>query len=289
MKSLDVKYRTWYKGSPPRPIKLEIPGWAGENRDHSDGAKPQPWHCPPFVDGSTYGLELIYPFDAECRVSRRDGRVIFEGDFAAEAVWTSNQVPSNDPPFLSFAPDHYGMTSALDIMPPEDYLLRIEPHPRFYTDQTGTCPIAVAGNLSRWWSRIFFVAFKSPREGEVHIFRKGEPYAHALIIPIKPHLNVKEMTFEEKRKRAERDEKIDKLSEYIAKHSWKDHIGHRFNDKYKVLSSAHATGGEEAIEAVINKASKKKESRHTKKPKKILPKKLLKSNETPSTQKKNRP
>src|SRR5690606_23982786 len=151
MTKLEVKYRLWYKGIPPKPIKLQIPGWAGENNDHSDGAKPQPWMCPPFVDGSTYGLELIYPFETECRITRKNNEVIFNGDFSKESVWDDSRqaIPPGSPPFLSFAPDHYGMTSSLDIMPPENYCFRIEPHPRFYTDQTGECPIAVAGNIQR--------------------------------------------------------------------------------------------------------------------------------------------
>ena len=68
MTAIDVRWRTNHKGIPPRPIKLEIPGWSGRDLRHDDGATPQPWHCPPFVDGSTYGLELVYPFDAECAV-----------------------------------------------------------------------------------------------------------------------------------------------------------------------------------------------------------------------------
>lgn len=78
MTKIDVLWRTRHKGLPPRPIKLQIPGWAGHDLNHGDGATPQPWHCPPFVDGSTYGLELLYPFDysfnPEQRRARANGR-----------------------------------------------------------------------------------------------------------------------------------------------------------------------------------------------------------------------
>src|SRR6185436_6341020 len=62
-----LKYRTWFKGTPPRQIKLEVPGWSGD-KNWDVG---QAWHCKPYNDGSTYGLELLYPFDTECTVSTK--------------------------------------------------------------------------------------------------------------------------------------------------------------------------------------------------------------------------
>lgn len=278
MDKLEVKYRTWYKGVPPKPIKLQMPGWAGESNDHSDGAKPQPWMCPPFVDGSTYGLELIYPFDAECHVTRKGDEIIFQGDFTKESgAWIGNQqgIPPNSPPFLSFAPDHYGMTSSLDIMPPEGYCFRIEPHPRFYTDRTGTVPIASAGNIQRWWGRIFFVAFKSPMEGETHIFRHGEPYAHVLIIPNKPRYDIKPMTTEEADRRGKNETILGEHGDKVAKHNWTDHKGMPFNDKYKVLARAFAKGGEEKVQEVLDQAKAEGHVPPEPKTKKKIPRRLI--------------
>src|SRR5687767_59867 len=84
MHKIELKYRCWYKGVPPKPIKLQIPGWAGDSHGHSNGDKPQPWHCPPFVEGATYGLELIYPFETEVSVRNVDGKIKFDGDFSKE-------------------------------------------------------------------------------------------------------------------------------------------------------------------------------------------------------------
>ncbi len=190
---MEVKYRSWHKGVAPSPIKLEIPGWAGDNKQHENGCEPQPWHCPPFVDASTYGYELIYPFDNDCFVKKINGKIIFEGDFSSED-WDIDECgrPTSDqqskrktPPMMSFSKNHYGMTSALDLEPPEGHITRTEPHPRFYTDESGTVPCLVAGHIQRWWSRIFFVVFKSPQEGQTHIFRKGEPYGQVLFLPQK--------------------------------------------------------------------------------------------------------
>lgn len=266
MEELQVKYRTWYKGIKPKPIKLEIPGWAGIQNDHSNGDMPQPWHCLPFVEGSTYAFELIYPFDTECVVTRGLDSINFSGDFSQECVWNSG------PPMSSFATGHYGMTSSLDLMPPEGYVTRIEPHPRFFTDETGTCPIAVPGHIQQWWGRIFFVVFKAPRIGEAHIFRKGEPYAQVLFVPAKNPAKLVEMTHQEQKERSEREEAISKYRTQIAKHTWLDYKNNPFDDKYKVLSGIYAKEGITGIERCL----------HIKKHK--MPRKFIKS-ETLQTKK----
>ena len=254
MEKLALKYRTWYKGVPPQPIKLQIPGWAGEDRNHGDGAKPQPWHCPPFVEGSTYGLEMIYPFDTECHIVNKDGKLEFLGDFSSEAIENVTF-----PPFQVFAEGHYGYTSAIDIQAPPGYVIRIEPHPRFYTDTTGTVPIPVAGHLqTEWWPKIFFVVFKQPRPGEVHIFRKNEPYAQMLVLPKKVGYDIREMTPEERHQRGKLDAEISKNGAGISRHKWKDHKGNTFDDKYKQLRGAYERGGHEAVKELVAKAEAKK-------------------------------
>lgn len=182
MTRVDVLWRG-LKDLPPRPIKLQIPGWAGHDLDHGGGAVPQPWHCPPFVDGSTYGLELVYPFEADCHVSIRNGELHISREFEEE-LHPSMQ----EPPFKQFAPGHYGFTSSLDLLVPDDMVVRVESHPRFFTDTTGTCPCAVPGHIhTAFWPRIFFVVFKAPWPGQTHVFRKGEPYAQILVLPARRH------------------------------------------------------------------------------------------------------
>lgn len=245
MEKLEVKYRTWFKGIGPRPIRLDIPGWAGDSHGHSDGDRPQPWHCPPFVDGSTYGLELIYPFDTECHVRMVDGEIRYEGDFTEE----NKGCPGTPlPPFMSFAPGHFGMTSSLDIKVPTGYVLRLETHPRFYTDPTGTVPCALPGHLqTEWWPKIFFVVFKNPMPGQTIIFRKGEPYAQALIVPRCVSYDIREMTKAEATERAWIDSKIDKYYKSFVKNDWKDYKGYNFTDRYKLLASAYAKGGAKGV------------------------------------------
>jgi hypothetical protein len=257
---ITVKYRTWHLGAHPSPIKLQIPGWSGKDRNHGDGATPQPWHCPPFVEGSTYGHELIYPFKSECCVTRRHGQVFFEGDFSGED-WNMNeqgntingQEPKKTtPPMMSFAPGHYGMSSSLDMEPPEGYVIRTEPHPRFFTDETGTVPCLLTGHIQRWWSRIFFVVFKAPREGETHIFRAGEPYGQVLFVPQKNDVEFIPFTEEERIEREGRDRRISEHGSKIATRSWSATPQLTFDDKYKVLSKAYTKGGYSEVDNTIS-------------------------------------
>ena len=279
MKEILVKYRTWHLGTAPRPTRLQMPGWAGQNRDHGNGATPQPWHCPPFVDASTYGHELVYPFKSESTVRRINGDLIFDGDFSDEQ-WSINEAgmsvsgeepKKRTPPMMSFAPGHYGMSSALDIEPPEGYVLRTEPHPRFFTDETGTVPCLLSGHIQRWWSRIFFVVFKAPREGEVHIFRPGEPYGQVLFLPQKNNVQFIPFSEEEAKERETRDRRIGEHGQRIAKHVWVDNKSQTFDDKYKVLSGVYARGGYESVDEHISKSmSWKKTEIKTKIPKRLF-------------------
>ena len=75
MDKLKVKYATYSKATPPQPIRIKTPGWAGTPDKMEDGSAGQPWHCLPFVEASTYGLELIYPFDTECQIVNDSGMV----------------------------------------------------------------------------------------------------------------------------------------------------------------------------------------------------------------------
>lgn len=229
---INLKWRGWFKGinHPPRKIKLEVPGWAGE--DTWDSA--QPWHCKPFID-SLYGLELIYPFDTECQVSTINGELVFTGDFSEERRETGQ---TWERPFSSFAPHHFGFTSSLDLMTPEGYGTMILPHPRYYTDRTGTVPLPVGGFIeSDFWPRVFFVVFKSPLEGQTYIFRKNEPYAQILILPKSPKYSIEKMTEEESEKRQSMEKVLSDHVSEISTNIWKTLKNETFDNKYKILSA----------------------------------------------------
>lgn len=230
MKSeINIKYRTWYKGQPPRLIKLEIPGWAGED----NWKFGQPWHCKPFADGATYGLELIYPYDTEVRVTtNNEGEVFFETDSKSE--WNNSGIEF---PFKSFAPHHFGFTSSLDIQTEPGMGVMILPHPSFFTDRNNTVPIPSIGLIeSDWWPKIFFIAFKTPSLGQTHIFKKGKGVAQVLIVPKDVRYNIKKMSREEELMRVDQEKALQKYGAKISNKSWQDGSGNSFDNKYKVLS-----------------------------------------------------
>ena len=177
METLNVKYSTQENILPPQPIRFKIPGWAGGSDKMEEGALSQPWHCLPFVEGSTYGLELVYPYATECHVINHQGIVRIEFDYRNEPGVTGGEFgyfsPRNSPKNYFFAPK-------IDIQTPPGYVLRTEPHPRYFTDDTGTVPAAMIAHLqNEWYPRQIFFVFRIPWPGQRHIFRQGEPFVHA--------------------------------------------------------------------------------------------------------------
>jgi tetratricopeptide (TPR) repeat protein len=244
---IHLKYRTAHSGRPPQPIRLEIPGWAGDASKMQSGNVPQPWHCNPFVEGSTYGLELIYPYDSECHIVNEGGDVRIEWDYVRDRA-----AGVSGGEFVRFAPKHYLFNTHLDLQAPADHVLRFEPHPRYFTDESGTVPCPIIGNLqTEWWPKLFFVAFKAPLPGQRHIFRKGEPYAQIIVVPRRVSYEIEAMTADEARKRSDLEAKMVNAQLQIAEHGWHDNTGYEFNDKYKVLGRVFHMLGASAVNEAI--------------------------------------
>lgn len=242
-----LTYRLLGPALPPRFIRVEKPGWGGQTTEPRDGARPQPWHCLPFVEGSTYGLELLYGLDSECRVLWQNGTLAFDGAFETgrvpKTVW---------PPFLSTNPGHYSLGTLIDIKVPEGWVLRVEPHPRFFTDETGAVPAAVIGNLeTSWWPMFFFVTFKSPAPGQVHTFKKGEPYAQVIPVPRRPAYTLAPMTESACRERENLAQRIMRSRSILSKRQWKSSDGLHFDDLYKQLLREYEKHGMEKLGAKI--------------------------------------
>lgn len=283
MDKIKLKCRSWYKGVFPSTIKLEIPGWAGKQNKHKNGDQPQPWHCIPFVEASTYGLELVYSFDTECKVKNINGNIVFEGDFSEE----NKSCPEVKlPPFLSFSSGHFGMGSCLDIEVPDGYSLRTEPHPKFYTDSTGTVPCCIPGHIqTSWWPKIFFVVFKNPNLNQEIIFRKNEPYGQILIVPDKIQYEIEKMTSDEENTRNQLSYIIEKNISKIASNCWRDNKGNNFSDKYKQISKIYKKDGKTGVERFLKNFSKDSNDLSFKKEIKKIKKRLF-LNETLQNKKK---
>jgi hypothetical protein len=207
----DVKYRMNDARLAPRRTKLEIPGWSGEREQRTDGSHEYVWHCLPFSEGAQYGIEVFYPFDFELRVTTRDGIPSIEGDFGdppdPALQW---------PPFRNFGNNFYTYQILLDLQPPAGFALRTEPHPRFYTDRSGTTPVAVPALIRNWWPMMSFIVFKTPDEGQTHVFRPGEPFAQILVIPEEANFALKPMTADECAERELRGRRIHASRETLA-------------------------------------------------------------------------
>lgn len=230
-----VKYRLRGHRSPPQPIRVSVPGWAGAKEPRKDGSHEQPWHCIPFSESARYGLELLYPFDTELRVTNVDGHVRLDAEWGPppepDLMW---------PPFRAFGADYYSYQLSLDLQVPEDWVVRTEPHPRFFTDAGNTTPLAVPAIIrSDWWPMIFFCIFKAPPPGVTHIFRKDEPFIAFTVLPADPDLDLQPMEPEEAAQREMRARRLaasrDRLAEGTRWHSSTDTI---FDGTYRNLARA---------------------------------------------------
>jgi hypothetical protein len=175
---MQVKIRSYTPGLNPRRTKLEVPGWAGEREPRKDGGMEQAWHCLPFSEGARYGIELFYPYSNELRVMTSNGKLVLDGDFGPQPEGHGGEWP----PFRTFGDLYYTYQLSLDLKVEEGFAIRTEPHPRFYTDPTNTTPIAVPALIRRWWPMIYFLVFKVPPEGGVHVFWPGEPFVQILVV-----------------------------------------------------------------------------------------------------------
>jgi len=253
-KLIPIRYRNWLHGIPPKRIKLEIPGWAGENTWET----PQPWHCKPFADASGYGLELVYTWQTTCTVScDENGKCTFDGDFSAEKP---KYLEKDWYPLACFAPHHFGFVSMVDIKTPPDHNLMVLPHPRFFADKDGTTPCAVPGQLEMdWWPEIFFIVFKAPQPGKQLVFKHGDPVAQFLVVPRNIKYDIQPMDDAEATVRAERQDKLEKNWHRLCTRVFycKDDPGcdkdNFFDNKYKVLSTIARRDGTEAAERIMDK------------------------------------
>ncbi len=198
-----VKYRSVNPKLRPRRTRLEVPGWAGKPEPRADGSHEYPWHCIPFSEAVRAGFELCYPYDDELRVIVRDGLLNFEGNFGDAA-----EPDARRPPFRSFGKAYYTYQTLIDLKVEKGFAIKTETHPRFYTDTTGTVPIAVPAVLQHWWPMIFFVVFKAPAEGQSHIFRPGEPFMQVTIVQAEAKFELVEMPEEEAAERELQSQRI---------------------------------------------------------------------------------
>ncbi|MGH7098556.1 MAG: hypothetical protein ACREE4_12935 [Stellaceae bacterium] len=237
-----VKYRLFEPRLNPRRTRLEVPGWAGQPEPRRDGSHEQAWHCMPFVESAQYGIELFYPFDNELRVTKRDSRVVLNGNFGPDP-----ETGINWPPFRAFGEGYYTYQLLLDLQVAEDMAVRTEPHPRFYTSANDDVPLAVPALLrTSWWSMISFVVFKAPPEGRTHVFRPGEPFMQIVFVPAEAEFALVPMNEEEAAEREMRGRRIHASRDTLGQDStWTSSTDTVFDATYRrILRAARAKAKE---------------------------------------------
>ena len=229
-----VKFRAAHPNLKPRRTKLAVPGWAGEPEPRADGSHEYAWHCIPFSEAAKAGIELLFPHDGEFRVTTQNGSPVFSGDFEQAA-----DPDEARPPFRDFGGIYYTYQSLIDLKVDEGYAVKVETHPRFYTDATGTVPIAVPAVIRRWWPMIYFVVFKSPAEGQTHIFRPGEPFLQITIVAADEKLDLVEMPEEEAAERELQSRRIyASRSTLSAETQWTSSTDTVFDGTYRRIHGA---------------------------------------------------
>ena len=253
MARLELKYRLEGKALPPQPIRVSFPNWGGDPAMKKvNGSQPQPWHCPLHVEGNTHGVELLYQYETECQIVNDEGRIRIVWDRASEP---GGPAPSDFTLSVPPPSQNYLFATSIDLQAPPGYVLRTEPHPRYFADTTGTAPAAMYGHLhTEWWPKKIFVVFKIPAPGQRHVFRKGDPYCQVLCIPADDVCTVVPMNDEERAQRRRLEDEIKIAKSLIGKNVWHSAGGVEFNDHYKVLARAYERDGLAGVEAVVREA-----------------------------------
>jgi Flp pilus assembly protein TadD len=248
-----IKISSKTQENPLQAIRISTPGWAGEPVKMEDGAAIQPFHCLPFVEGSTYGLELQYPHATQCNVINDNGTPRFE--------WEPGGALKGGE-FMFFSPidnaKYYLFNTRLDILPPPGHVIRTEPHARFFTDDAGTVPLPMIGHLqNEWYPRPIFVVFRAPRPGQRHIFRKDEPYAQLLFVPQEMKYEITEMAPEEQAAREAMTKQIQIARDSICTRKWYNSTANEQDNHYKVLAAAFAKGGKAEVERKVREGAER--------------------------------
>ncbi len=226
-----VKYRSINPALQPRRTRMDVPGWGGAQQPRQDGAHEQPWHCIPFTEAARGGLEIPYAHEDETRVTFVDGAFRFDGAFGEDDL--------RRPPFRSFGRDYYTYQLLLDLKVEPGFALKVEAHPRFFTDTSHTVPIAVPAVIRHWWPMINFVVFKAPAPGQTHVFRPGEPMLAISVIPADDKLDVVEMGEEEAAERELMARRIHASRETLsADTQWTSSTDTVFDGTYRKLYGA---------------------------------------------------
>ena len=229
-----VKVRAFEPGLAPRRTRMEVPGWSGRSEPRRDGSHEYVWHCMPFTESATYGTEVFFPHPGEVRVTGRNGEPVFEGDIRQDP-----ETGDYTPPFRNFGRNFYTYQLLLDLKPEPGFAVRTEPHPRFYTDTSGTVPLAIPALIRNFWPMMNFCVFKTPADGQTHVFRQGEPMMQFIVLPAEPDYEIVQMGEEEAAERELQSRRIHASRDTLGKDThWISDSDTAFDGTYRYILRA---------------------------------------------------
>ena len=246
---MNLKYRTIFENYNLQKIKLQLDDWAGTTQINKKDIKVQPYMCKPYVDASTYGFELIYPYETKIEIEFIEGKI----KITAENNWEKDQETIKkigNIPVGQISESHFGINLGLDIKVSATDVLRIESHPAFYGKKNYPC--AIPGHLETdWWSSLFFVVFKVPEEKNKLVFYKNMPIAQCFVLPRKNKFIPVLMSDKEAKSRKENFAIINSSRKKISQ-SYNDSFGNTFDNTYKFLSNYVKVNGIKQFNNLLN-------------------------------------
>lgn len=242
---IEIAFRTNDASVPfPQQPKLAKP-------DVKGFVKAQPWHCKPWIDAQTLGLELHWPWNFSLVVGNVDGKLTCHREY------TRGGVEPKPDDLSQFADGHYGVSSYHQLLLPDGYDGLILPHPRSYSDNANNMPDIIPGVLQMdWWPHIFFIVAKIPKPGEKQVWAAGQPFAQ--VVPYKrEETSIRPMSMAESVEWDKRATWINEFRYQLSTHTWVDDRGGTFNNRYKILPAEIKRLGWDGLMAkgVVKKAA----------------------------------
>jgi hypothetical protein len=184
-----------------------------------------PTHCKPWVDASSYGLLLTYPYQATLTVVGQEN---------ARAVYTMTPPSSRlvyGPIAQMLTNEHFSFESG--------YWFKTDPEIGIYTNHLPpgyTTPGHLIPGLVECWRypKRLFVVFEVPQPGESISFRFGDPLCVLMPVITEPVVG-EVMTDDELQDVLDRNARWD---DYLTEHpelKWTSADGVEFNHMYKVF------------------------------------------------------
>jgi len=209
--------------------------------------------CKPFLDAYTYGYEILYPYLTTLEIRNENGEIKFypeknwEKDSALLKKVSSKPVGCIDKGF-------FGLASGMDIQVPEDFILRVEPHPSTALDDS--LAYAIPGHIeTNWWPSLLFLVFRAPKENQSIILKKNDPIAQFILLPKNNNYLIQKMTEEECLERQKINAKVNNLRKNISK-AYEDKNGNIFDSTYKKLSKLMHNYGTKNLRNILEVFSK---------------------------------